>query len=150
MILVILFEGQYIRFYQFSDNPHDLELKKSSVIDLNEKEIYNDDVYDLTKLEAIVRDEVKKQKYPRKNVKILLNNRQLILRELSVPMGNEDETQTMVANEMIMSLNLSNDYVVTYTKLLILSWAIRMKMALKNSGCLLRRFRRRRWQAINK
>ncbi|GAA6428370.1 PilN domain-containing protein [Dielma fastidiosa] len=117
MILVILFEGQYIRFYQFSDNPHDLELKKSSVIDLNEKEIYNDDVYDLTKLEAIVRDEVKKQKYPRKNVKILLNNRQLILRELSVPMGNEDETQTMVANEMIMSLNLSNDYVVTYTKL---------------------------------
>ena len=32
-------------------------------------------------------------------------------------MGNEDETQTMVANEMIMSLNLSNDYVVTYTKL---------------------------------
>lgn len=48
MILVILFEGQYIRFYQFSDNPHDLELKKSSVIDLNEKEIYNDDVYDLT------------------------------------------------------------------------------------------------------
>ena len=117
MILVILFEGQYIRFYQFSDNPHDLELKKSSVIDLNEKEIYNDDVYDLTKLETIVRDEVKKQKYPRKNVKILLNNRQLILRELSVPMGNEDETQTMVANEMIMSLNLSNDYVVTYTKL---------------------------------
>ncbi|HAH94731.1 MAG TPA: hypothetical protein DCM01_13350, partial [Dielma fastidiosa] len=89
MILVILFEGQYIRFYQFSDNPHDLELKKSSVIDLNEKEIYNDDVYDLTKLETIVRDEVKKQKYPRKNVKILLNNRQLILRELSVPMGNE-------------------------------------------------------------
>ena len=87
------------------------------MINLEDKGIYHDDVYDLTKLEPIVKEEIKKQKYARKNVKVILNNRQLILRELRVPMGNEAETQTMVANEMILSLNLSNDYVVAYTKL---------------------------------
>lgn len=117
MVLIILFEGQYIRFYQFSDKTHDLELVKSSVINLDEKGIYNDDVYDLSRVEVVVNEEIKQNKYPRKNVKILLNNRQLILRELTVPMGNDDETQTMVSNEMIMSLNLSSDYVVTYTLL---------------------------------
>lgn len=117
MILIILFEGQYIRFYQFSDKTYDLELVKSSVINLDEKGIYNDDVYDLSRVEVVVNEEIKQNKYPRKNVKILLNNRQLILRELTVPMGNDDETQTMVSNEMIMSLNLSSDYVVTYTLL---------------------------------
>lgn len=117
MILIILFEGQYIRFYQFSDKTHDLELIKSSVVNLDEKGIYNDDVYDLSRVAVVVNEEIKQNKYPRKNVKILLNNRQLILRELTVPMGNDDETQTMVSNEMIMSLNLSSDYVVTYTKL---------------------------------
>lgn len=117
MVLIILFEGQYIRFYQFSDKTYDLELVKSSVINLDEKGIYNDDVYDLSRVEVVVNEEIKQNKYPRKNVKILLNNRQLILRELTVPMGNDDETQTMVSNEMIMSLNLSSDYVVTYTLL---------------------------------
>lgn len=118
MYLIILFEGRFIRFYQVDGGKgRNYSVSKSSIVDLEGQGILGDDVYKLDKLVPIIKNEIKVKAYKKKNVKLLINNRQLIYRELTVPQGDATQLQTMVSNEMILSLNLSNDYVVSYIDL---------------------------------
>lgn len=118
MYLIILFEGRFIRFYQVEgSNVRAYSVKKSSFIELDHHGLLGDEVFKLDKLVPLIKHEIKLKAYKKKNVKILLNNRQVIYRELIVPRGDGAQLQTMVANEMILSLNLSNDYVVSYIDL---------------------------------
>ena len=118
MYLIILFEGKLIHFYQVETTKNEgFKITKNSILNLELNGLTGDEYYRLDKLVPLIKNEVKSKGYKRKNVKIVINNRQLIYRELTVPDGDETQTQTMVTNEMILSLNLSNDYVVSYIDL---------------------------------
>ncbi|MEG0314307.1 MAG: hypothetical protein RR646_03480 [Erysipelotrichaceae bacterium] len=115
MNLVILLEGRYIRFIQGSYKNGKIKISGSSIIDLFDSGLLNSDYFDVAKLLPIVRQHINENKYEKCKVKLVLNNKQVIYRELSVPSSNtQDETRTLVKNEMIMSLNLTDDYLVNY------------------------------------
>lgn len=114
MNLIILFEGRYVRFIQGTYKGGRIQIVKQSAIDLYEHELYNQDLYDTNKLMPLIKVHMKEQKYGKKNIRVVLNNRQVIYRELSIPVANRNDSLNMVRNEMIASLNLNDDYLVNY------------------------------------
>lgn len=117
MNLVILFEGRYIRFVRGSFKNGKIKIVGSSIIDLFDNGLVNSDYYDARKLLPIIRQHIIENKYEKCKVKVVLNNKQVIYRELSVPAVDKSETLNLVKNEMIISLNLSEDYLVNYIHL---------------------------------
>ncbi|MGL5978407.1 MAG: type IV pilus biogenesis protein PilM [Erysipelotrichaceae bacterium] len=115
MKLLIVFEGRFIRLIVYKGSKGSVSISESKHIDLLAHGLSFEDLSRMDALYPIIKQALQGMKYNKKGVRLILNNRQVISRELRVPRSEDaHELAKLARNEMKANLILTDDYLVEY------------------------------------
>lgn len=118
MKLYVIIENRIIRFLLVKGKNKSAKIVESSILDLATSTLSFEDYGNPEKIADLVLAHLRTLKFSHDQVYLIFNSRQVISRELQIPMlENKEEFNKMVRNEMRSNLLLTDDYIVEYALL---------------------------------